>query len=102
MREVDDGGAPIAVEVWALSPAAFGTFVARIPPPLCIGSLALADGTRVSGFLAEPHALAAATDITRFGGWRAYLAGTSSGGYGLRRPTTFLIRGPPTALSGHD
>ena len=52
------------VEVWALSPAAFGTFVARIPPPLCIGSLALADGSRVSGFLCEPHALAGAADIT--------------------------------------
>ena len=51
LARVDDGGAPIAVEVWALSPAAFGTFVARIPPPLCIGSLALADGSRVSGFL---------------------------------------------------
>jgi allophanate hydrolase len=74
IARVDGGGAPIAVEVWALSPAAFGTFVSRIPPPLCIGSLQLADGSRVSGFLAEPHALAGATDITSFGGWRAYLA----------------------------
>jgi allophanate hydrolase len=74
LARVDDGGAPIAVEVWALSPAAFGAFVARVPAPLCIGSLALADGTRVSGFLAEPHALAGAADITRYGGWRAYLA----------------------------
>jgi allophanate hydrolase len=74
LARVDDGGAAIAVEVWALSPAAFGAFVARVPAPLCIGSLALADGTRVSGFLAEPHALAGAADITRYGGWRAYLS----------------------------
>jgi allophanate hydrolase len=76
LARVDSGGAPIAVEVWALSPAAFGTFVSRIPAPLCIGSLALADGSRVSGFLAEPHALAGAADITAFGGWRKYLAST--------------------------
>ncbi len=37
--------AQIAVEIWALSPAAFGRFVSRIPPPLCIGSLELEDGT---------------------------------------------------------
>jgi allophanate hydrolase len=74
IARVDEGGAPIAVEIWALSPAAFGTFVSKIPPPLCIGSLELADGSRVSGFLAEPHALAGAADITSFGGWRAYLA----------------------------
>jgi allophanate hydrolase len=25
-------------------------------------------------FICEPHALASATEITQFGGWRAYLA----------------------------
>ena len=67
------GGAAIEVEVWALSPAAFGTFVARVPAPLCIGALELDDGSRVSGFLCEPVALEGAADITRHGGWRAYL-----------------------------
>jgi allophanate hydrolase len=61
--------------VWALSPAAFGTFVAGIPAPLGIGTLRLADGTAPKGFLVETAGLAGATDITRFGGWRAYLAG---------------------------
>jgi allophanate hydrolase len=55
-----------------LSPDAFGSFVARVPPPLCIGTVELDDGTRTSGFLCEPHALAGARDITRFGGWRKY------------------------------
>jgi allophanate hydrolase len=65
-------GPGIAVEVWALPAAAFGAFVARIPAPLGIGKLTLADGTQVSGFLCEGHAVAGAEEITDFGGWRAY------------------------------
>ena len=72
LGRVDSGGVAIEIEVWALSPEAFGTFVAAVPAPLCIGSLSLADGTRVSGFLCEGFALAGATDISSFGGWRAY------------------------------
>jgi allophanate hydrolase len=34
----------------------------------------LEDGERVHGFTCEPVALEGATDITDFGGWRAYLA----------------------------
>jgi len=65
-------GPGIAVEVWALPAAAFGAFVARIPAPLGIGKLTLADGTSVSGFLCEAHALQGADEITSFGGWRSY------------------------------
>ena len=67
-------GASIEVEVWGLDPAGFGTFVAGVAPPLAIGSVELADGTWVSGFVCESGGLAAATDITRFGGWRAWRA----------------------------
>ncbi|BAT59126.1 allophanate hydrolase [Variibacter gotjawalensis] len=73
----DGGAGRIELELWALSPAAFGSFVAEIPPPLGIGTLTLADGTTVKGFLCEAHALANAQDITAFGGWRAYLAAGS-------------------------
>lgn len=66
------GGAAIAVEVWRLSPAAFGSFVAQIPAPLGIGTLALEDGEQVKGFLCEGHAVAGKKDITAFGGWRNY------------------------------
>jgi allophanate hydrolase len=70
-----DGGAGlIEIELWSLSEAGFGSFVAEIPPPLGIGTLALEDGQQVKGFLCEAHALATATDITFHGGWRAYLA----------------------------
>jgi allophanate hydrolase len=48
--------------------------VAEIPAPLGIGSLELADGAWVKGFICEPAAIANATDISVFGGWRAYLS----------------------------
>jgi len=75
VRDTGDQGAAIAVELWALPEAAFGRFVAAIPAPLGIGKLTLADGSEVSGFLCEGHAIADARDITAFGGWRAYCAG---------------------------
>jgi len=67
-------GAAIALEVWELETAAFGAFVAAVPPPLCIGTVTLASGEHVKGFLCEPAALPGAEDITAHGGWRAYLA----------------------------
>ena len=67
-------GAPIEVETYALSPEAFGRFVAAVPAPMVIGTVQLGDGTWVKGFLCEPCALTNATDITILGGWRAYLA----------------------------
>ena len=71
---VRNGGAAIALEVWALPAEGFGRFVAGIPAPLGIGTLALADGTRVKGFLCEQIATEDARDVSEFGGWRAYAA----------------------------
>jgi allophanate hydrolase len=68
-------GAAIALEVYELDLASFGSFVAEVPPPLAIGTVMLADGSSVKGFVAEPRALNGATDITDLGGWRAYIAG---------------------------
>jgi allophanate hydrolase len=67
-------GSAIAVEIYALSDGAFGRFVAAVPPPLSIGTLALADGRGVKGFLVEAEAVAGARDISSFGGWRAFMA----------------------------
>jgi allophanate hydrolase len=72
---VSTDGTGIEVEVWELTPEGFGTFMKGVPAPMCIGSVLLEDGARVHGFLCEPIALEGATDITQFGGWRAYLAG---------------------------
>ena len=67
-------GAPIVVETFALSPAAFGKFVASVPSPMVIGTVELADTRSVKGFLCEPCALVGAKDITSSGGWIAYRA----------------------------
>ncbi|WP_422126539.1 allophanate hydrolase [Thioalkalivibrio sulfidiphilus] len=69
----DAGGQAIEVEVWELPAAHFGSFVDGIPAPLGIGRVELADGSRVAGFLCEPHGVADAREITHLGGWRAYL-----------------------------
>ena len=74
LQRSDTGGAAIAVEVWEMPVAQVGSFLALIPPPLGLGSLELADGSRVHGFICEGHALADAEEVTRHGGWRAYLA----------------------------
>lgn len=66
-------GAAIAVEVYELDMAAFGSFVVDVPAPLAIGTVELADGSLVKGFVAEPRAIEGATDITALGGWRPYV-----------------------------
>jgi allophanate hydrolase len=68
-----EGGTGIAVEVWRLPVARFGSFVAGIPAPLGIGKVELEDGRLVSGFLCEDHAVAGAEDITELGDWRKFL-----------------------------
>lgn len=73
MVRVAEGGSAIAVEVWEMAAREFGSFVAGIPAPLGIGTLTLADGTSVPGFICEQYAVQTAEDITHFGGWRAYL-----------------------------
>jgi allophanate hydrolase len=76
MLRVEKGkGAGIEIEVWALSVASFGRFVDAVPPPLSIGTIRLADGRSVKGFLLEAAATAGARDISSFGGWRKFLAG---------------------------
>ncbi len=67
-------GGAIALEVWALPNAAFGTFIAGVPAPLGIGTVRLADGTRPKGFLVEAAGVEGAEDVTHFGDWRRVIA----------------------------
>jgi allophanate hydrolase len=69
-----EDGMAISVEVYELDVTAFGSFVVDVPPPLAIGTVVLADGSTVKGFVAEPRAIVGAKDITDLGGWRAYIA----------------------------
>ncbi|WP_247443593.1 allophanate hydrolase [Bradyrhizobium sp. 197] len=74
LRVEADKGASIELEIWSLSSSAFGKFVNAIPAPMAIGTVRLADGRTVKGFLVEPEVLGDARDITDYGGWRAYMA----------------------------
>jgi allophanate hydrolase len=73
IRLASGRGAAIEVEVWELEAGPFGDFVARVPPPLAIGSVTLDDGETVKGFICEGHVVEEAEDISAYGGWRAYL-----------------------------
>ncbi len=67
-------GTGIEVEVWAMPTEHYGSFVALVPSPLSIGTLTLADGSTVQGFLCEPFAVESGQEITHLGGWRNYMA----------------------------
>ncbi|MEV5954264.1 allophanate hydrolase [Streptomyces sp. NPDC051987] len=71
---VGAGGAAIETEVWNLPAEGLGRLLSALPRPMTLGRVELADGTGVPGFLCEPGATAGAEDITRHGGWRAFLA----------------------------
>ncbi len=73
LLRVAAGGGAIELEVWSLPADRIGDLLRKIPAPLGLGTVSLADGTSVPGFLCEAHATAGAKDITSLGGWRAYV-----------------------------
>ncbi|WP_434714751.1 allophanate hydrolase (plasmid) [Rhizobium sp. YTUHZ045] len=74
IREPGFDGKGLEVEVWKVTPEAFGRFVQNIPAPLGIGKVTLDDGSQIPGFLCEAHAIEGAREITELGGWRAYVS----------------------------
>ena len=64
----------IEIEIWELPMAEFGSFVAAIPAPLGIGKVQTSDGRMLPGFICEASGLDGAEDVTKFGGWRKWLA----------------------------
>ena len=77
------GGCALEGEVWALPPAAVAGLLRSIAPPLGLGTVELERGPAL-GFIAE--AGAAGEDITRWGGWRPYLAQRPQPGPGAVQP----------------
>jgi len=69
----DPDSTAIEVEVWAMPADQVGGFLQLIPAPLGLGSVELADGEWVRGFICEPVGIDGATEISAFGGWRAWL-----------------------------
>jgi allophanate hydrolase len=72
-----EGGAAIEVEVWELPARHVGSFLAGIPAPLGLGTVALEDGTTETGFICEGYAAQGARDITELGSWRIFLAASA-------------------------
>jgi allophanate hydrolase len=77
VRVAQDGVA-IDGEIWRVPIDAVGALLARIPSPLGLGDITLADGRKVKGFLCEAAAVVGAEDISACGGWRGYLARASA------------------------
>jgi allophanate hydrolase len=75
---VRDRGTAIEGELWRLPSAALGPFLAKLPPPMALGQVELADGSSVVGFTCETTALDSALDITSYGSWLAYLEASGS------------------------
>ena len=73
VRAGPGAGAPIAGEVWRLSPGALGRLLADLPAPMSLGQVELADGTWVVGFGCTAESGSAGADITSSGGWVAAL-----------------------------
>lgn len=72
------GVGEIEIEIWEMDQEALGSFIPLIKAPLGIGTLTLADGRTVQGFLCEAHAVKGASDITSYGGWRNWLANSTT------------------------
>ena len=71
LRDEDRAGA-IQVELYDLPLTGFGALTASVAAPLAIGTVELADGELVKGFLCESWAAHRGRDITDFGGWIAF------------------------------
>ncbi|MBE9191708.1 glutamyl-tRNA amidotransferase [Gloeocapsopsis crepidinum LEGE 06123] len=74
MLRVASGGNAIALEIWQIPASGLVQVLLQEPPGLCIGKVALEDGTEVLGVLSEPILCENQRDITQWGGWRNYIA----------------------------
>lgn len=74
MMKVTQGGASVAVEIWAVPAHGMSFLLLLEPPGLCIGKVRLSDGEEVLGVLGEAFLCEGRKEITQWGGWRAYIA----------------------------
>ena len=74
MIKVKEGGVSVALEVWKVPLSGLGIVLSQEPPGLAIGKVTLHDGEAVLGVIGEPLTVEGKTDITQYGGWRAYQA----------------------------
>ncbi len=74
MVRVASGGIPVAVEVWSVPPDGLASILLKEPAGLSIGKVSLLSGAETLGVLAEPILCEGQLEISKFGGWRAYIA----------------------------
>ncbi|QBJ97846.1 allophanate hydrolase [Rhodococcus sp. ABRD24] len=68
-------GRALPGELYRISAAGLGRFLAALPAPMALTSTTLNDGTTAVGFTCTPAAALDGVDITEFGGWLGYLEG---------------------------
>lgn len=70
----DTGAVQVDVEVWRVPYGGLAVVLAGEPEGLSIGKVPLEDGTTVLGVIGEPELVKGMKEISRFGGWRQYIA----------------------------
>lgn len=66
-------GTAIGGELWLVSTAMLGDFLASLPAPMALGRVTLADGSEVVGFGCAMDAWRDGEDISHHGDWPSYL-----------------------------
>ena len=79
LARVGAGGTAIDGELWLVSTAMLGDFLADLPAPMALGPVTLADGSEVVGFGCTLEAFERGTDISHHRGWSGYLRRTRPG-----------------------
>ena len=75
MYEVAEGGVAVAGEIYRMSDETWARVEAGEPPHLYYGPVKLADGRVLDGILyPKEQILPQHLEISRFGGWRGYMA----------------------------
>jgi gamma-glutamylcyclotransferase (GGCT)/AIG2-like uncharacterized protein YtfP len=67
-------GNHIDIEIWRITPEALLELLETEPPGLCMGKVQLSDGKWIFGILGESYICEGRQEITKWGGWRKYLA----------------------------
>lgn len=70
----DPQAVQVDVEVWNVPCAGVAMILAGEPEGLSIGKVFLEDGMTVLGVIGEPELVKGMREISRFGGWRGYIA----------------------------
>lgn len=72
LQRDESSNTQIELEVWSLPSYTVGPLLEKIPPPLGLGKVELADGRWVNSFICEPWGIQSGEDISDLGSWRKF------------------------------